>query len=550
MVSDMMGSEKAVMRLNPILVQFNPRVGDLVGNCRRILEQLGKRAPFSLAVLPELALCGYPPRDLLLRRGFVASCAQELQQMAQKTRDLGPVLIGAPAVADGAGTGLSNALWLLDGGDATVVHRKVLLPSYDVFDEGRYFTPGEELSVITLGGLRFGLTLCEDLWGGREVGQGRLYPADLLSPLSGRVDALINASASPYHRGKPAQRRSLAALAAESLEVPVHVVNQVGGNDELIFDGDSFSVTPDGAVSALPSFVEAVGAPCDDLSLLDGLAADHQALVLGLRDYVEKCGFERVVLGVSGGIDSALVALLAVQALGADNVHGLAMPSRFSSERSVVDAVELCTRLGIRLDVLPIAEGHRQISEMVGSVADAGGLTDENLQARLRGLLVMALSNATGALALTTGNKSELAVGYCTLYGDMNGGLAPIADLYKTDVFRLCAQLSPNDEGPIPQTIQTAPPSAELRPNQEDSDSLPPYSVLDAILAQLVDEQAVANGVQVTGADATLVKRIEGLVQRSEFKRWQAAPALRISKKSFGIGRRLPMAWRDGADNV
>jgi NAD+ synthase (glutamine-hydrolysing) len=537
------------MRLKPNLVQFNPRVGDLVGNRQRMVERLADQAPFSLAVLPELALCGYPPRDLLLRRGFVAACIRQVNQMAREVAAFGPVLIGAPAPAEARGSGLSNALWLLDEGRARVVHRKVLLPAYDVFDERRYFTPGEQVSVIALGDLRLGLTLCEDLWGGREVGQERLYPADLLARLKGSVDLVINASASPYQRGKPAQRRALAAAAAAQLGVPVHVVNQVGGNDELVFDGDSFWVTPEGGLGAHPSFVEAAGVPSAAPPLAEGLQADRQALVLGLRDYVHKCGFERVVLGVSGGIDSALVTCLAVEAIGADKVHGIAMPSRFSSTRSVEDARELCARLGVQFDVLSIVDGHQTLSESVAQITDPSGLTDENLQARLRGLLVMAVSNASGALALTCGNKSELAVGYCTLYGDMNGGLAPIADLYKTDVFALCALISPNGDGPIPKSTQDAPPSAELRPDQEDADSLPPYPVLDAVLAQLVDDEGVAEGVRVDGADTALVERIEGLVQRSEFKRWQAAPALRISKKSFGTGRRLPMAWRDGVSD-
>ncbi|MEE2836638.1 MAG: NAD+ synthase [Myxococcota bacterium] len=525
--------------MTELLVQFNSVVGDVEGNRKRLQAMLLDAEPFDLALVPELALTGYPPRDLLEAGGFLERCLRELDELARALEGRGAVILGAPAPADRA-PGLYNAAWLLEAGAARVVATKQLLPAYDVFDEPRHFVPGQPMAPVEVAGRRVGVTICEDLWLGQEVGEEGRYAAAPASDLAADCDVLVNLSASPYRRGRPAERVEQAAALARRTGVPVAVVNAVGGQDELIFDGHSFWT--DGLDHrSLPGFAECVATAAAAAEGADELEQDRQALVLGLRDYVTKCGARRVVLGLSGGVDSALVAALAVDALGADAVLGIAMPSRYSSERSLRDARLLANQLGIELRVIPIEAAHDQLRTLLGGAIDVSGLTDENLQARLRGLMVMAASNAEGRFALATGNKSELGVGYCTLYGDMCGAVAPIGDLFKLDVFELARR-----DLRIPRSIVEAPPSAELRPDQRDDDSLPPYERLDPLLNALIVERTHPERLVAMGFGADEVAQVVQLVDRSEFKRRQAAPVLRVSAKAFGMGRRQPLAWRRG----
>ena len=419
--------------LTPLLVQFNSLVGDLRGNRLRLQALLLEAEDFDLAIVPELALTGYPPRDLLESEGFMDQCLAELNSLAKAVVDCGCVLLGAPAPAD-RHPGFYNAAWLLEAGEARVVAKKQLLPAYDVFDEPRHFVVGEPMPVLDILGVRVGVTICEDLWLGAEVDEEGRYDVSPAANLAPDCDLLINLSASPYRRGRPVERVEQASRLAQAANCSVAVVNAVGGNDELIFDGHSFD-TDGHDHHMLTGFEEIASLAVEPVSSIDPLELDRQALVMGLRDYVHKCGAERVVLGISGGVDSALVAALAVDALGADAVLGIAMPSRFSSERSLVDARRLARQLGFELRELSIESAHRELHQLLSSALSMEGLPDENLQARLRGMMVMAASNSEARFALATCNKSELAVGYCTLYGDMCGALAPIGDLFKMDVF-------------------------------------------------------------------------------------------------------------------
>ena len=524
----------------PLLVQLSSRVGDLAANANRLAAMLLDAEDFALAVVPELAIAGYPSRDLLELEGFADAVRRELDALAQRIAHRGPVLVGAIAESDRS-PGLVNAAWLLHGGEARVVAEKQLLVDYDVFDEPRHFAPGRALPPLELCGRRIGVTICEDFWGGDEVGQGHRYASDPAAALvAAGCDTIVNLSASPYQRNKPAGRIVRAERFAAEHGVTVAVANAMGANDELIFDGHSF-VTDGSQTFGLAGFVEEARIPTAPPQLADPIDADRQALVLGLREYITKSGGNSVVLGISGGIDSALVAAIAVDALGADRVLGVAMPSRFSSDRSVDDARRLCANLGMELRVLPIREAHRSLSLALGQQTDASGLTDENLQARLRGVMVMAFANAEGRFALATGNKSELAVGYCTMYGDMCGALAPIGDLFKTDVFAMSAR-----DSRIPRSIVDAPPSAELRSDQLDEDSLPPYAQLDAALAALIVDRRAPASIVASGQDEAVVARAVALLDRNEFKRRQGAPVLRVSAKAFGMGRRMPLAWRRG----
>ena len=581
------------------LAQLNALVGDLAGNATRILEASRRAADqgAELVLTPELSLWGYPPRDLLLRPALLEEQRRSLDRLAAELPAGLSLLVGmAEPVASADLPALYNSLALVEGGGWHGVARKRLLPSYDVFDERRYFRPGQEAAVLELqrGGRRWrlGLTICEDLWV-EDTSQGQRWagadPIADLQPL--QIDLLLNLSASPFGQGKAAVRRRLAARAAARLGVPVVYVNQVGGNDDLVFDGAGFVVDAHGTVvvqqrwaaedlSFWDARTQAKGEPTTptttaDLRVWDGGAfpsplpspqplaepeANEQllrALVLGVGDYARKCGFQGALLGLSGGIDSALVAVIACAALGAARVRALRMPSPWSSEGSLTDAADLATRLGLALGTVPIAP---LMEAMEGSLTPAlgappAGLTAENLQSRLRGTLLMAVANQEGQLLLSTGNKSELAVGYCTLYGDMNGGLAVIGDLYKTTVFALAEWIDSPASGPcraflglpaqgelIGAAIRTKPPSAELRPDQRDSDSLPDYGVLDPILKALVEELASPEQLVAAGADPALVGRIWNLLRRAEFKRRQAAPALKVSRRSFGTGWRMPIA--------
>ena len=563
------------------LAQLNALVGDLDGNARRILAICHQAAEggADLVLTPELSLWGYPPRDLLLRPALIERQRIALDGLAAALPADLSLLVGVAEPLVGPDQPhLHNALALVERGGWRIVARKQLLPSYDVFDERRYFRPGDEAAVLELerGGRRWrlGLTICEDLWVEEELQGHRLAGADPVGALlPHRIDVLLNLSASPFGQGKLALRHRLAARAAARLSAPVVYVNQVGGNDELVFDGASFAVDASGNLECqLPCSGEALAfweVPAGPLALSPPapLPSDSEqllrALVLGVGDYARKCGFRSALLGLSGGIDSALVAVLASAALGADQVEALLMPSPYSSEGSLTDARALAERLGIGQRALPIAslmEGFDgALTPVLGEAPS--GLTAENLQSRIRGTLLMAVANDQGRLLLSTGNKSELAVGYCTLYGDMNGGLAVIGDLYKTTVFALCEWLDSAAAAParaalglpaegelIGAAIRHKPPSAELRPDQRDSDSLPDYAVLDPILRRLVETLASPEQLVAEGADAAVVGRVAQLLRRAEFKRRQAAPALKVSGRSFGSGWRMPIAAATGQE--
>ena len=556
------------------LAQINPLVGDLDGNGQQLLAacRSAATAPADLVVAPELALWGYPPRDLLLRPALRQREQQVLDQLAAELPPgLGLLLGVSEPAGDGQQPDLFNAAALVERGGWRVVARKRLLPSYDVFDERRYFRPADQPCLLELerGGQlwRLGITLCEDLWVEEELHEQRLLGGDPVADLQAlRPDLLLNLSASPFGAGKAQLRRELAAAAARRLQCPVVYVNQVGGNDELVFDGGSFVTGADGRVACQLAFANrdlavwdaAAGASAPAAAALPG--TDElllRALVLGVRDYARKCGFSKALLGLSGGIDSALVAVIAAAALGADNVQALLMPSPWSSAGSINDSLALADRLGIATHTVPIeglmASFDGALSEPLGS--PPAGLTAENLQSRIRGTLLMAVANQQGQLLLSTGNKSELAVGYCTLYGDMNGGLAVIGDLYKTSVFRLCAWIDsaasaacraelglPAQGELVGAAIREKPPSAELRPDQRDSDSLPDYALLDPLLQALLEDHASPEELIARGVDAALAQRVMSLLRRAEFKRRQAPPVLKLSKRSFGSGWRMPIA--------
>ncbi len=557
------------------LGQIDTTIGDFAGNTARIEAVLSRAeaAGADLAAVPELALCGYPPRDLLERPSFQRGAARALAALAKRTRETA-LLVGT-FVPNRSRTGkpFHNVAALLHRGRVRVLGRKTLLPTYDVFDEGRWFEPGDGCALVPFRGERIGLPICEDLWNDKDFWRARrLYHEDPGETLVRRGATLVlSISASPFSEGKPLLRRRMLARYARDGRVPVAYLNLVGGNDELVFDGGSMVLDDRGRVGSRAAlfaedllvadvvrgedgrarvFPVSGGVPAGAGDDADGepLESLRRALVLGIRDYAAKCGFRTAVLGLSGGIDSALVAALAVEALGKENVTGLGMPAPLSSEGSVTDARALAANLGIRFEVLPIdtlfADAKAALSPVFrGRPED---VAEENLQARARGLLVMGFSNKFGSLVLSTGNKSELAVGYCTLYGDMCGGLAPISDLPKMRVYALARHLNARaGRDVIPEASLTKPPSAELRPGQKDQDSLPPYPVLDAILEGLVERNlSVAAAARTSGAPRALVERIARQLDVSEYKRRQAAPGLKVSAKAFGTGRRVPIAQR------
>ncbi|MEY3750045.1 MAG: hypothetical protein RLZZ186_464 [Cyanobacteriota bacterium] len=562
------------------LAQINPLVGDLAGNGAQLLAacQTAAAQGADLVVAPELALWGYPPRDLLLRPALRQQQQQVLDQLAADLPEGLALLLGVSEPAgDGQQPDLFNSAALVERGHWRVVARKRLLPSYDVFDERRYFRPADEPCLLELERSgrhwRIGLTICEDLWVEEELHPQRLLGADPVADLQAlQPDLLINLSASPFGEGKAQLRRELAAAAARRLHCPVVYVNQVGGNDELVFDGGSFVATASGSVHCQLAFASsdlgvwtaaapATSTPSADQDGAAALPATEElllrTLVLGVRDYARKCGFQAALLGLSGGIDSALVAVIAAAALGPDKVQALLMPSPWSSQGSIDDSLALADRLGIATQTVPI---EALMTSFDAALAPAlggapAGLTAENLQSRIRGTLLMAVANQQGQLLLTTGNKSELAVGYCTLYGDMNGGLAVIGDLYKTSVFRLCAWMDSAEAAPcrrdlgLPPTgelvglaIREKPPSAELRPDQKDSDSLPDYAVLDPLLEALLEHHQSPEDLVASGVDRSVADRVMQLLRRAEFKRRQAPPVLKLGKRSFGSGWRMPIA--------
>ncbi len=542
------------------LLQVNPTVGDVTGNARRILDALRDAASkgADLAATPELALVGYLPRDLLLNPGFVRRSWDILEGLARDAADLPPVLVGLPEPnPSDTGRPLFNTAALLRGGRIEERFRKALLPTYDVFDEDRYFEPFHGPQVLDIAGQRVGISICEDIWNDRDFWKRRRYHHDPIEELvRAGANIVLNLSASPFTAGKHRRREEMLSSMAAKHRMPIAYVNQFGGNDDLVFDGRSCMFNAQGAVFARGRAFEADVVVCDmddarPMAPASDLGIESEiwrALVLGTRDYACKCGFTSVVLGLSGGIDSALTAAIAAEALGADQVLGVLMPSPYSSQGSLDDAHELARNLCIETMTLPIEELMRAFDGTLRAQlgADLPGVAQENIQARIRGNLLMALSNTRGALLLTTGNKSELSVGYCTLYGDMSGGLAVIADVPKTMVYRVSRWRNESAGRPIiPDATLTKAPSAELRPNQTDQDSLPPYEVLDDILQRYVERHQTADEIVAAGFERATVERVLRLVRIAEFKRKQAAPGLKVTDRAFGTGWRMPIAAKE-----
>jgi NAD+ synthase (glutamine-hydrolysing) len=548
--------------MNIALAQLNPTIGDLQGNAQQILKtaQAVATQGVKLLLTPELSLCGYPPRDLLLNAHFIAEMQQTLDKLAQ---DLPPdlhVLIGLatpnPNFAAG-GKPLFNSIALLTAGKVQNIFHKRLLPTYDVFDENRYFTPGSEANYFILDDIKIGVTVCEDLWNDEGFWGKRSYLVNPIAELAQHhIDLSINLSASPYSLNKQQVREAMLKHTAIKYDRAVLYVNQIGANDDLIFDGCSLGFDRQGELVCrgkafdrdliIIKFDEVTQdlKPGKVEPLPDSSNAEvWQALRLGVRDYIRKCGFQKVILGLSGGIDSALVAAIAAEAVGADRVLGVLMPSPYSSEHSVTDAIAVAANLGIKTETIPIGDLMQGFDRTLESLFKDTefGLAEENIQSRIRGNLLMAISNKFGHLLLSTGNKSEMAVGYCTLYGDMNGGLAVIADVPKLRVYSLCNWLNREREI-IPHNIISKPPSAELKPGQVDQDSLPPYELLDAILDAIVCEHQATEQLIASGYDPHIVDRVTKLVNRAEFKRRQAPPGLKITDRAFGTGWRMPIA--------
>ena len=558
------------------LGQINPIVGDIPGNAQQIRAAIdgARAAGASLVVLPELAIIGYPPKDLLLKPAVIRECVAAVEELATHCVGIAAV-IGYPAPNDNPqGRHLYNAAAYCANGKIVQRISKTLLPTYDVFDELRYFEPGPNVGIVEHEGLKLGISICEDLWNDRDLMDRQLYHVDPIAQLAqAGAQIFINCSASPFVLGKHAFRRELFSSAARRHRLPLVYCNQVGGNDELVFDGNSCVVDTQGTVIAQAKDFET------DLLIVDlpggqsaatakpqaarmetpkvGLESVYHALVLGLRDYCRKCGFKTIVLGLSGGIDSALCAALAVAAIGKENVRGAGMPSKFSSDHSVNDARDLAAKMGIKFHVIPIAEPHAAFEKLVvphfeGRAADT---TEENIQARIRGVILMAFSNKFGSLLVTTGNKSELAVGYCTLYGDMCGGFAIISDVPKTMVWELSRWINDSPASPlrkefgqgvIPVSSIEKVPSAELRPNQTDQDSLPPYEVLDQIIERYVEQEQAGDQIvaAMKGIDPAVINKMIRLIDLNEYKRKQAAPGIKITGRAFGFGRRMPIAQR------
>lgn len=542
--------------MNIGIAQINSVIGDFPGNVKRILAAYREclEAGADLVVTPELSLVGYPPRDLVFKSQFVPKCLQALDYLAGEIREV-PLLVGYVDHHHPSKPGKpfrNAAAWLENG---KIQHRiwKTLLPTYDVFDERRYFEPGDSSEPICWNGHRIGITICEDIWTENYL-QRPFYDRDPVEELTAKgIDLLLNLSASPFHLGKPLLRRSMLGGVARKAKVPVVYCNAVGANDQLVFDGHSLVTDATGSITTrFPGFLETCRVVAPFSPVTKDAAPDtcdaeqlYQALVLGVRDYAVKSGFSSACLGLSGGIDSALTATIAADALGPENVHGLTMPSPYSSRGSVDDSFALAKNLGIRCDEVPIRSAFEAVKATMQPVfaGKPEDVTEENMQARLRGIMLMALSNKENHLLLTTGNKSELAVGYCTIYGDMCGGLAVISDLPKVRVYEISRWINREREI-IPWNTIDKPPSAELRPDQKDQDTLPPYDILDGILELYVEHQLSADEIIARGFDETTVRWIQRRVDLNEWKRHQAAPGLRVTSKAFGIGRRMPIVQR------
>jgi NAD+ synthase (glutamine-hydrolysing) len=542
------------------LLQLNPTVGDFAGNREKLLGGYRKAVALGaeFVVAPELFLCGYPPRDLLLREDFIAA---NLTALAETAKSIGAIPLCAGFVdktSKRPGRALRNAAAVLR--DAKIVWHagKCLLPTYDVFDEDRYFEPAKTIAPFVLNGRKIGITICEDIWNDEDFWPERRYRRDPVKELIAQgAEIILNLSASPWHEGKEKVRLEMLRRVARDERIPLAQVNAVGANDELIFDGHSVALDARGEVISLGKgfaehvFVADLGGQSGKRKAESGNefplreAQLFSALSLGIRDYVHKCGFKSVLVGLSGGIDSALVAVLAADALGAGNVLGVSMPARYSSEGSLSDASALAKNLGICYEVLPIEPVFKSVENQLANVfaGTKPNEAEENVQSRLRGVTLMALSNKFGALVLTTGNKSEMAVGYCTLYGDMCGALAPLADVFKTDVYKIARWVN-RDREIIPAASLTKPPSAELRPDQKDQDSLPPYETLDAVLDMYVVKNLGKAEIIQRGFDAAVVNDVINKVTFSEYKRRQSAPGLKVSPRAFGMGRRIPVAQK------
>jgi NAD+ synthase (glutamine-hydrolysing) len=537
------------------LGQINPTVGDFSGNAAKIIDysRRAQAAGAGLILFPELSICGYPPRDLVERPSFVARNRQTAERIAAETAGIA-VICGLVTPADSdTGKSVRNSAALLMDGKIAFLQSKMLLPTYDVFDEMRNFAPAKAQELFSFCGNRMALTICEDAWNDKLFWPKRLYTVDPIETLiRAGGNFVLNISASPFWIGKRELRHDMLASIARHHKVPVVMVNQVGGNDSLIFDGSSIVLNSEAQVIAQGRSFE------EDLIFFDSktltgdmheqIAGDeasvYSALVLGTRDYMHKCGFQKAIIGLSGGIDSALTAVIAADAVGPENVIGVGMPGPYSSQGSIDDARALASNLGTRFELLPISQAFAAYRETLHDLF-AGcdeDVTEENIQSRARGMMLMTLSNKFGAIVLSTGNKSELGVGYCTLYGDMAGGLAVISDVPKTLVYRLSRYVN-SQRAVIPQSTLEKPPSAELRPDQKDSDSLPPYEVLDAVLEDYVEDLHPAERIAAErGFDIEVVRRVIRMVDRAEYKRQQAAPGLKISPKAFGYGRRFPIA--------
>jgi len=548
------------------IAQLNPTIGDIKNNLKQIKEtvNIAEKNGAKLILTPELSLCGYPPKDLLLNKNFLEQMKKELEQFAQEINPQISVLIGIAVINDNAEKEgkkpLYNSSALIRNGKIETFFHKRLLPTYDVFEEDRYFSAGNEANYFYLDDVKIGVTICEDLWNQEDFWGKKNYTTNPLKDLVNLdIDLIVNLSASPYVVGKQKIREKMLIYLSKQYKKSLIYVNQVGGNDDLIFDGNSFVVDKKGnIINKAKNFQQ-------DLIYVDYCKKNqdlisenkinlvntnkeeeiYQALVLGVKDYAKKCGFKQAIIGLSGGIDSALVATIAVSALGKDNVLGVLMPSPYSSAHSITDAEKLVNNLGIKSEKLPIQEVMKSYDSTLHPLFKNTefGIAEENLQSRIRGTLLMAIANKFGYLLLSTGNKSEMAVGYCTLYGDMNGGLAVIADLPKTQVFSLCHWLNQEKEI-IPHNILTKPPSAELKPDQKDQDSLPPYEILDDILERYINHHQSVTEIENSGHDLDTINKVIKLVVRAEFKRKQAPPGLKITDRAFGTGWKMPIASR------
>jgi len=536
------------------LAQINTTVGDFSGNARKIIDGIrwAESEGLDLIIFPEMCVCGYPPRDLLEKPSFLQRSIEAVEEIAMNTGNCSALIGYITPNESSDGHALFNTAGILCDGEIKFKQHKTLLPEYDVFDEARHFEPSSEHEVYEIGGIKIGLTLCEDLWSGVKFRGRRLYRSDPVEKLAAAgAEMIINISASPFTLGKREIRRELVVGAAKRFGLPVIYCNAVGGNDDLVFDGRSVVVNSDGLLLKKGNAFE------EDLITFDTSSTEpfaemlgyteedeiHSALVLGLSDYMKKCGFKRAVLGLSGGIDSAVVAALAVDAIGPENVTGILMPSPYSSKSSIDDALDLAKNLGIKTSTIPIGDLYESYRTLLGFGGSDVSLAEENIQARIRGNILMAKSNSDGAIVLATGNKSELSVGYCTLYGDMAGGFALISDLLKTQVFALARHMNRNSII-IPESIIEKAPSAELKPDQRDQDSLPDYDLLDSIVRAYIEEKRSVEEIASGGVDIDIVERITGMIDHNEYKRRQAPPGIKITEKAFGSGRRFPIACK------